>query len=214
MEKRERVPWYGYLTLLLTILFLSGIFAGNEGPLGALDFTNILGQFGHLGEVHTEGAVTLARDFKGMGGYGVRDGFMLVITIAPAICVAFGIIELFNHYKGLEAAQVLLTPIMKPLFGLPGASTVAFVANLTSADAGAALANSFHQEGTISMGQNVVMTSFMMSAPAILVNFFALASPIFPFLPVTMSVLLVIIIVMKFVGAFIARFLFAKVKED
>lgn len=213
MEQRERVPWYGYLALILTILFLSGIFSGSEGPLAALDFTNTLGQFGDLGVVHDEGAVTLARDFRGMGGFGVRDGFAIVLQIAPAICLAFGVIELFNHYKGLEAAQKILTPIMKPLLNLPGASTVAFVANLISPDAGAALTNSFYEEGAISLNQNLIMTSFMFSAPAILVNYFALGSPIFPLLPVSMSVLLGIIIVMKFVGAFISRFLFAKFQD-
>lgn len=213
MERGQKVPWYGYLAFVLTVIFLSGIFTNSQGPLAALDFSNVLGEFGALGVVHEEGTVTLANDFLGMGGTGLREGFLLVLSITPAICLAFGVIELFNHYKGLDAAQVLLSPIMKPIFGLPGASAVAFVANLISADAGAAITRSLYESKAITTKQNVVMTSFQVSSPQTLINFFVVATPLLPFLPVSMSVLLLIVIVMKFVGAIIARFLFARIDD-
>ena len=42
------VRWYGYIVLILTILFFSGIFSSAEGPIKALDFTNISGSWERL----------------------------------------------------------------------------------------------------------------------------------------------------------------------
>lgn len=75
---KKRVPWYAYLTLFLTTLFLSGLLTKVEGPLSALDFTNVLGSFGKLGTVGKDSGVILASNFKGIGGIGVQDGFLLI----------------------------------------------------------------------------------------------------------------------------------------
>ena len=73
------VRWYGYVVLILTILFFSGIFSSAEGPIKALDFTNISGSFGSLGEI-AEDAGTLAADFRGTGGSGARDAWLFALT--------------------------------------------------------------------------------------------------------------------------------------
>lgn len=58
-SEQVSVRWYGYIVLVLTILFFSGVFSSAEGPIKALDFTNISGSFGSLGEI-AEDAGTLA----------------------------------------------------------------------------------------------------------------------------------------------------------
>ena len=38
-SEQVTVRWYGYIVLILTILFFSGVFSSAEGPIKALDFT-------------------------------------------------------------------------------------------------------------------------------------------------------------------------------
>ena len=96
------VRWYGYIVLILTILFFSGIFSSAEGPIKALDFTNISGSFGSLGEI-TEDAGTLASDFRGTGGSGARDAWLFALTLVPAVMLALGVVKVVEHLDGLRA---------------------------------------------------------------------------------------------------------------
>ena len=59
----EKVRISGYISLVLAILFFSGLFKDAEGFLKFFDFTNVLGAFGSLGTV-TEEAGTLAANFR------------------------------------------------------------------------------------------------------------------------------------------------------
>ena len=52
---------------------------------------------------------------------------------------AVGVVELAVRAGALAAARVLLTPILRPLLGLPGVCGVAIIASLQSSDAGAAM---------------------------------------------------------------------------
>ena len=112
------VRWYGYIVLILTILFFSGIFSSAEGPIKALDFTNISGSFGSLGEI-TEDAGTLASDFRGTGGSGARDAWLFALTLVPAVMLALGVVKVVEHLDGLRAAQKLLTHYSCPFWGSP-----------------------------------------------------------------------------------------------
>lgn len=58
-EEQVQVKWYGYIALLVGILFFSGLFQKAPGALKALDFNNVMGSFGTLGEL-TKGSGTLA----------------------------------------------------------------------------------------------------------------------------------------------------------
>lgn len=199
------VPWYAYLTLLLTVLFLSGLFTGDSGVFSALDYSNVLGKFGKLGTV-TEGVgVKLASSFRGMGGSGVRDGFIISLTFAPAIMLAFGVIEIYNDFKGLDAAQKLFSPILKPLLGLPGTSALAMISSITSSDAGAGITKSLHDGGHLNDNQLIILTTFMFSAPSILVNLYALGAPLNALVPIQISIPLLVILAMKFFGAILCR---------
>ena len=50
-EEQVQVKWYGYIALLVGILFFSGLFQKAPGALKALDFNNVMGSFGTLGEL-------------------------------------------------------------------------------------------------------------------------------------------------------------------
>lgn len=206
--EKKKVPWYSYVALVLTLLCLTGALKNVEGPLACLDFTNLLGSFGKLGTSTVEG-VTLASDFTGTGGVGVKHGFIFAFTIGPAIALAFGVIELYNAYGGNAAAEKVFGPIMKVLLGLPGSAVLGVIGNLTSSDAGALVARSLHDQGLIDRTQNMTMTAFMYPGAAILVNYYMLGPMIFPALEIPLFVPLVVIIVMKIVAAVLVRIFFS-----
>lgn len=208
----KKTPWYAYLTLLLTVLFLSGIFTKTQGPLSALDYSNILGSFGKLGVVKEGVGVKLANSFRGIGGVGVRDGFIISLTFAPAIMLAFGVIEIYNDFKGIDAAQKLFSPLLRPIFGLPGTSALAMISSITSSDAGAGITKSLYDNKHLSYSHLVILTTFMFSAPSIFVNLYALGAPLNAYLKIPIYVPLVVMLVMKVFGTILCR-LYVKFKN-
>lgn len=68
IEKVE-VKWYGYVVLILGVLFFLGIFKDVLGLLKVLDFNNVLGFFGILGIIN-DGVGILVVNFRGDGGIG------------------------------------------------------------------------------------------------------------------------------------------------
>lgn len=210
---KKKVPIAGIIALILTMVILSGLMADAAGPLKALDFTNLLGSFGKLGTVAEDGAVTLAKDFRGTGGAGPKDAYMGVFQIAPGIIVAFGIIELYNTYGGAAAAEFLFGKIIRRLMGVPGGAVPAFVANLTSSDASAGILRTLVDAKAITREELIVSTSFCFSAASPLVNFYMMLALVFPYLEIPLFVPLLVIIIMKFVGALILRAYFALTKK-
>ena len=140
-----KVKWYGYIVLIIAILFFSGVFTSFEGPLKALDFTNLAGNFGKLGTLE-EGAGSLAANFRGTGGAGAKDAWMFAMTLFPTVMFALGVVKVVEYLDGLKAAQKLLTPLLRPLMGLPGISGLTLIASLQSADAGASMLNTLAEE--------------------------------------------------------------------
>lgn len=198
------VRWYGYIVLILTILFFSGIFSSAEGPIKALDFTNISGSFGSLGEI-TEDAGTLASDFRGTGGSGARDAWLFALTLVPAVMLALGVVKVVEHLDGLRAAQKLLTPLLMPLLGIPGICGLTLIASLQSTDAGASMTAELFQDGMIDEKQKTIFASFQFSAGATLTNYLSSCAALFPFLSVPIIIPLVVVFVFKFFGANLTR---------
>lgn len=204
MPKLE-VKWYGYVALVIGILFFSGLFKDAEGPLRALDFTNVLGAFGNLGTLE-EGMGTLAGNFRGIGGTGPRDGWLYALTLLPSVMFALGVVKVIEFFDGMKAAQKLLTPLLKPLMGLPGSAGLTLITSLQSTDAAAAMTKELADEGYIDEKQKAVFCAFQFSGASAITNFFASGAALFPFigdLPVWKPLLL--ILVLKFVGANAAR---------
>lgn len=204
MEKRN-IPWYGFVALILTILFLSGIFTNSEGPLSALDYSNVLGTFGTMGSGGQGTDIAFAKDFQGIGGVGVKSAFLLVLSISPGIILAYAVIELFKNYKGDVAAEFVFNPILKPLFGVPGRSIVAITASLTTTDGGAAITKELYDNNYINYKENMILSQFQYSSPAPLINVFSIAAPLAPYIPTQLSVCLIVILAMKVLGAILCR---------
>lgn len=204
------VRWYGYIVLILTILFFSGVFSSAEGPIKALDFTNISGSFGSLGEI-TEDAGTLASDFRGTGGSGARDAWLFALTLVPAVMLALGVVKVVEYLDGLRAAQKLLTPLLMPLMGIPGICGLTLIASLQSTDAGASMTAELAQEGMIDEKQKTIFACFQFSAGATLTNYLSSCAALFPFLSVPIIIPLVVVFVFKIFGANMTRIYLNKV---
>jgi hypothetical protein len=58
--------------------------------------------------------------FRGTGGTGAKDGFLFALELAPSVILSLGIIAVTEGLGGLRAAQQLMTPILRPLLGVPG----------------------------------------------------------------------------------------------
>ncbi len=199
-SEQVTVRWYGYIVLILTILFFSGVFSSAEGPIKALDFTNISGSFGSLGEI-TEDAGTLASDFRGTGGSGARDAWLFALTLVPAVMLALGVVKVVEYLDGLRAAQKLLTPLLMPLMGIPGICGLTLIASLQSTDAGASMTAELAQEGMIDEKQKTIFACFQFSAGATLTNYLSSCAALFPFLSVPIIIPLVVVFVFKILGA-------------
>ncbi len=204
------VRWYGYIALIVAILFFSGIFQSAEGPIRALDFTNVLGGFGKLGSL-TEGAGTLANDFRGTGGSGGKDAWLFALTIFPAVMLALGVVKVVEYLDGLKAAQKLLTPILMPLMGIPGLCGLTLIASLQSADAGASMLNELSNSSLINDRQKTIFACFQYSAGATLTNYLSSCAVLFPFFSITIITPLVVVFAFKIFGANLMRLYLTKV---
>jgi nucleoside recognition membrane protein YjiH len=192
------VPKVGYIALFFAIILFSGFLSKAAGPITVFDFNTISGQFGVIqGNVKT--------NFYGAGGFGARDGFLYTLTLFPLVMLALGIIEVVDHLGGLKAAQKLITPILKPIMGVPGIGGLAMITNLQSTDAGAAMLRELRETGQISEKDRIIYATWMLSAGGAMVNFFAIGSAMFAALQFPVFITLSTLIFFKFFGAILMR---------
>ena len=159
LEKRVGIG--GYIALLLFLVIFSGA-VQNIPVLKALDFTNMLGAFGIIGEGGT--------NFVGTGGKGVRDGYLVVLSLVPTLMLSSGIVELVSHFGGFDAAGKLFTPLMRLLFGVPGSMAIPLVASLTSSDVGATTTRSMYDEKRITENERSKMIAFQAPGCGLIAN--------------------------------------------
>ncbi len=158
-EKTEKVGVGAYIALTFAIILFSGVFYKMpEGQkwLGALDFTTLIGAFGTIADSKN--------NFTGAGGVSARAGFLFSLNLIPGVMLAMGLIEVLAHYGALRAAQVLLTPLLKPLLGVPGYCGLALITDLQSTDGGAALTRALHDEGRITTKNLITIAAGSMRA--------------------------------------------------
>lgn len=209
-----KVPWTGYIALGFAILFFSGIFASVDqadptwGWLRIFDFSTVSGQFGTLGTLAADSG-KLAPNFVGLGGTGPKHALLFALTIVPSIMFALGVVKIVENYGGLLAGQKLLTPLMRVAFGLPGITTLPLIAGLQNSDTGASIIKQLNDENFVTEKEKMIFIAFHYSAPAIILNYFALASMNFPYMKVAISLPLVVILICKYIGANLFRFLLA-----
>ncbi len=93
--------------------------------------------------------------------------------------LALGLLEIFTHYGAIRAAHTLLTPLLKPLLGIPGYTGLALITDLQSTDAGAALTKEMYDSGKIAGKEVVVMGAWQYSGAGLINNYFAIGSAMF-----------------------------------
>ncbi|MEZ8500379.1 nucleoside recognition domain-containing protein [Vibrio splendidus] len=211
----RKVTIGSYIALAFAIVFFSGLMQSNEW-YGVLDFTTLNGSFGKVSYDVSEtadGIQAATTSLRGKGGSGARDGFIFALTLIPTVMFALGMINVLEHYGALDAARKLLTPLLRPLMGIPGNSGLALIASLQSTDAGAAMTRQLKDEGHLTKRETDVFTMFQFTAGAAIVNFFSSGAVLFTLtamdgsLAVTSSIGLAVAVmfIFKFVGANLFR---------
>ena len=185
------VRWTGYVALVVVVLFFSGVFSECTGLMSCLDFTVLNGSFGKIAENFT---------FIGKGGSGARHGFLFALSLIPGIMLALGVVEVAERLDALRAAQRLLTPLMRPLMGLPGIAGLALISSLQSSDAGAAMTRELSEKGLITEAEKVIFAAFQFSSGSSITVYLSMGLALFPFLSVSHLVPLGVILFYKIVG--------------
>ncbi len=193
---RRPLPLSAYAALIVTIVFFSGALAGAPGILGSLDFTTVSGSFGKIAGDFT---------FLGKGGGGARYGFLFALSLVPGIMLALGVVEVAERMQALHAAQKLLTPLMKPLLGLPGSAGLALISSLQSSDAGAAMTKDLHDKGLLSEKEKTVFAAFQFSSASSVTVYLSMGVALFPFLCVPHLLPLGVILFYKIAGTNLMR---------
>jgi nucleoside recognition membrane protein YjiH len=124
------------------------------------------------------------------------------------------VVEVADHLGGLRAGQKLLTPILRPLLGIPGIAGLALVTSLQSTDAGAGMTRMLRESDCITEREKTIFAAFQFSAGGTIVNYLSSGAALFSFLSVPIIVPLILIFAMKFVGANLMRLYFNRfIKE-
>ncbi|MBQ8563106.1 MAG: hypothetical protein IJ443_04365 [Firmicutes bacterium] len=206
-QKETPVKWYGYVVLILGILFFSGFMKGMFG--GVLDFNTLLGGFGKLGTL-AEGGGSLASNFRGSGGTGAKDGFMMALTVIPTVMFALAMVSVIEYFDGLRAAQKLLTPILRPLLGIPGIAGLALISSLQTADAGAGMTNDLYQKGLITESERNIFTAFQYTGGGTITNLLLIGAVFFGIMEgsgVSTAIPMVVVFAGKILSANVVRIL-------
>lgn len=194
-----QVPLIGYIAFFVAILLFSGIFSSSDGWMKALDFNVLNGSFGKI-----EGAEK-AFTFRGAGGSGAKDGFLFALELIPAVILALGLVNVVDGLGGLKAAQKLMSPILKPLLGVPGVAALANIANMQSTDAAAGMVKELADTDEITDEERSVIISYQTSASAFITNYFSSGAAVFSFMLVPIIVPIIVILIFKIIGANLMR---------
>lgn len=200
------LPFRAYAALVLTILFFSGAFSDAPGFLRCLDFSLLSGSFGKIAEEFT---------FLGKGGDGARYGFLFALSLVPGIMLALSVVEAAERMDALRAGQKLLTPLMRPLLGLPGAAALALISSLQSSDAGAAMTRSLSEQGLITEKEKTLFAAFQFCSASSVTVYLSMGVALFPFLSVPHLLPLGVILFYKVAGTgFMRLYLRAVEKKE
>ena len=189
-----------FVALIVAILFFSGLMLKFPDMkwLSAFDFTTLVGKFG---SIQATGKAT----FVGSGGVGARGGFLFALSLIPSVMFALGMIEVLDHYGAIRAAQRCLTPLLKPLCGLPGLTGLALITDLQSTDAGAVLTKGLYDDKLITKKDLVIMGAWQYSGAGMIANYFMIGSALFANLTCALLIPFTLIFIFKFVGAIYVR---------
>ncbi len=216
LGEANKVTLGNYAALAFAVVFFSGIMKSTEW-YGVFDFTTLNGAFGKLINSVSTGAdgiiETAATTYRGKGGSGALDGFLFALGLVPTCMFALGMINVLEHYGALKAARKLLTPLLKPLMGVPGTTGLALIGSLQSTDVGAGMTKSLSDEGELTDKEKDIFTAFQFSAGAFIVNFFSSGAILFTLtdingtqVPGSIGLAVAVMFTFKVVGANLMRF--------
>ena len=161
------------------------------------DFNTVNGSFGTMKNANAT--------FQGIAGTGAREGFLFAITLIPSVMLALGIINVVDHLGGLKAAQKLLSPILRPLLGIPGVAGLALIASIQSMDASAGMARALRESELITEKEKTIFGAFCFSGGGTITNYFAILAGLFSFFSVAIGLPLLVVFVFKIFGANLMR---------
>jgi len=224
LNENGKVPVSGYIALIFAIIFFSGVVptiasGTGQGWLRAFDFNGLVGVFGTAANAVNFSAETVTRTtFIGAGGNGARQGFMFALSLLPAVMLALGAVELVDHFGGLKAGQRLLTPLLRPLMGIPGATGLALISSLQSTDAGASMTKALKENKLITENEKTIFVTFQNTAGAGIINFFSSGVAVFILVveefAMYITAALVVMFVFKVFAANIMRIYVRKFGEE
>ncbi len=195
LENAEKTSLKGYIALIVTMVFFSGLLSNNDNWLDAFNISELIGDYGKI----TGG------NFIGKGGYGAKQGFLFSISLIPGIMLALGIVEVATHFGALKAAQKMLSPILRPILGLPGIVGLTLISSMQSTDAGAAMTRELFENGYITEEERLLCAAFQFSAGAAIVNYLTTGMAVFSFLEISLLFPLSVILIYKLVGVNVMR---------
>lgn len=114
---------------------------------------------------------------------GAKDGFLFALELAPSVILSLGIISVTEGLGGLRAAQQLMTPVLRPLLGIPGVCSLALIANLQNTDAAAGMTKEMAEEGIITEQERAILPAGKPAAARVLPTIFPLALRCLRWLP-------------------------------
>lgn len=196
-EQREKVGIGAWIALVFLILILSGAFRTAEGPIKVLDFTNLSGAFGKIGDT--------GANLIGKGGTGAKDGFMAGFNLIPAVMFFCGLLGVFEQLGAFKASDILFRPLLRPMLGIPGKCGIAFISSFTGSDVAAVMTKELYEAGDITDDERTIFVAYQYAGSACINNTITGGAPLVAICPVALGPCIVIMFVCKLVGANLVR---------
>lgn len=201
LEKKAKVGIGAWIALVFLVLILSGAFRTSDTPLKVLDFTNLCGEFGAIGDT--------GANFLGKGGFGAKDGFMAGLNLIPAVMFFCGLLAVFEQLGAFRASDILFRPILRPLLGIPGKAGVAFISSFTGSDVAAVMTRDLYDAGDMTDDERTIFVAYQYAGSACINNTITGGAPLLAICPVALGPIIVIEFVCKVIGANIVRLILA-----
>lgn len=196
-SKKEKVGIGAWIALVVLIVILSGAFRTSDTPLKVLDFTNLSGSFGTIGDT--------GANFIGSGGAGAKDGFMAGLNLIPAVMLFCGLLGVFEQLGAFKASDILFRPLLRPILGIPGSTGVAFISSFTGSDVAAVMTRDLYENGSITDDERTVFVAYQYAGSACINNTITGGAPLLAICPVSLGAVIVIEFFCKLIGANVVR---------
>ncbi len=197
IKNKEKVGIGEWIALTLLIVILSGFFRTWDGPLKVLDFTNLCGSFGTIGDT--------GANFIGRGGSGAKDGFMAGLNLIPSVMFFCGILSVFEALGAFKAGNILFQPLLRPLLGIPGSAGIAFISSFTGSDVAAVMTRDLTEAGEMTDDERTIFVAYQYAGSACINNTITGGAPLLEISPIALGPYLLVEIICKIIGANIVR---------